>query len=274
MDGDGDGQVDSWSHYRGGVITRLERDADGDGFRDLVAFYREGRLDREERDEDADGAVDLIRYYDAGERVERVEEDADGDGQMDVVSHYEGGRLTRREVLDASVLDAALNVPRTPLQGMAFLLGLWLALSVAPWASAESAAPFAALEQDLHRAVNGVRAQQHMIALERRADLDAVARAHSLDMVRRHYFAHHSPEGADALARLEGAGVDGFTLAAENLGITDRPDPTREIVQAWLASEVHRRNLFVPPFNATGIGIARAPNGSLVYTQLYVTYPR
>ena len=26
--------------------------------------------------------------------------------------------------------------------------------------------------------------------------------------------------------------------------------------------------------NATGIGIARAPDGRLFYTQLYVTYPR
>jgi uncharacterized protein YkwD len=46
------------------------------------------------------------------------------------------------------------------------------------------------------------------------------------------------------------------------------------VLHAWIASAVHRANLYAPPFNATGIGIARAPNGALIYTQLYVTYPR
>jgi len=180
-------------------------------------------------------------------------------------------------------------VPRTLGQAIGFLFGLWLALSLWPFAASgaglaqrdEGERPedtrtsgFPDLEASLHRGVNGVRAEQHLIPLERRAELDAVALAHSLDMVTRHYLAHESPEGHNALNRLESAHVSGFSLAAENLGITDRPDPNREILRAWLASEVHRTNLYSPPFNATGIGIARAPNGSLVYTQVYVTYPR
>jgi uncharacterized protein YkwD len=167
-------------------------------------------------------------------------------------------------------------VPRTPAQAIAFLFGLWCALWLSPFgASGETAdSPFAELEAQLHRGVNAVRAEQHLIPLERRADLDAVARAHSRDMVERQYVAHESPEGANALHRLENARVGGFTLAAENIGVTDRPDPNHEILRAWLASELHRTNLFAPPFNATGIGISRAPNGALVYTQVFVTYPR
>jgi uncharacterized protein YkwD len=166
-------------------------------------------------------------------------------------------------------------MPRTLGQAFAFLFGLWLALWLSPFgASGEPGGGFADLEASLHRGVNDARAERHLVPLERRADLDAVALAHSRDMVARHYFAHESPEGENALHRLERAKVAGFTLAAENLGITDRPDPNREILRAWIESEAHRTNLFSPPFNATGIGIARAPNGSLVYTQLYVTYPR
>ncbi len=161
------------------------------------------------------------------------------------------------------------------MQAAAFLLGLWLALWLSPLgARGESAAPYADLEASLYAGVNAVRAQQHLIPLERRPELDAVARAHSLDMVTRHFFDHVNPDGENPLQRLERWRIEGFSLAAENIGITDRPDPNREILQAWLQSEVHRRNLYTPPFNATGIGIARAPNGSLVYTQVYVTYPR
>jgi len=167
-------------------------------------------------------------------------------------------------------------VPRTLGQAFAFLFGLWLALTLWPFgARGETAgSAFSDLEASLHRGVNDARAAQHLIPLERRADLDAVALAHSRDMVARHYLAHESPEGHNALFRLESAHVAGFSLAAENIGITDRPDPNREILHAWIQSEVHRTNLFSPPFNATGIGIARAPNGSFVYTQVFVTYPR
>jgi uncharacterized protein YkwD len=163
-------------------------------------------------------------------------------------------------------------VPRTPVQALAFLFGLWFALWLSPFGARGET--FAGLEEELHRGVNAVRAEQHLIPLERRADLDAVALAHSRDMVARHYLAHESPEGHNAVDRLEGARVGAFTLAAENIGITDRPDPNQEILRAWMASEVHRTNIVAPPFNATGIGIARAPNGSLVYTQVFVTYPR
>jgi len=167
-------------------------------------------------------------------------------------------------------------VPRTLVQALAFLFGLWLALSLSPFrARGDTAdAPLAPLEASLCRGVNEARAEQHLIPLERRADLDAVALAHSRDMVARHYVAHESPEGENALDRLARAHISGFSLAAENIGVTDRPDPNREILRAWIASEVHRTNLFAPPFNATGIGIARAPNGSFVYTQLFATYPR
>ena len=169
-------------------------------------------------------------------------------------------------------------MPRTIGQALGFLLGFWLALWLSPFRAsgepAHASAPYAALESALHRDVNAVRAQRHLIPLERLPELDAVARAHSLDMVRRGFLAHESPEGANPVDRLHAHRIEGFTLAAENLGTTSRADPNREILSGWLQSAVHRRNLYAPPFNATGIGIARRADGSLVYTQLYVTYPR
>jgi uncharacterized protein YkwD len=171
-------------------------------------------------------------------------------------------------------------MPRTLGQAIGFLLGLWIALWLSPLrASGEpgagpAGAPYAALESALLRDVNALRAQRHLIPLRRLPELDAVARAHSLDMARRGYLAHDSPEGANPLDRLARAGVVGFSLAAENIGSTSRPDPNREILSGWIHSTIHRDNLYAPPFNATGLGIARAADGSLIYTQLYATYPR
>jgi uncharacterized protein YkwD len=171
-------------------------------------------------------------------------------------------------------------MPRDIAQAFGFLLGFWLALWLSPLSvnatetRGDPQAPFASLEDALHQEVNDVRARKHLIRLERMPDLDAVARAHSQDMVRRRYLAHASPEGDIAVDRLHAARIAGFSLAAENIGSTDRSDPNREILTGWIQSPIHRKNLFAPPFNATGIGIARAQNGALVYTQVYVTYPR
>jgi uncharacterized protein YkwD len=168
-------------------------------------------------------------------------------------------------------------VPRTPAQANGFLLGFGLALWLWPGTVAVARADgnaVAELEAQLWRDVNAERALRHLVPLERRPDLDRVARAHSEDMARRRYFAHESPDGRNPLDRIEALAAPGFTLAAENVGTTSRPDPNREILQGWLASPVHRRNLLAPSFNATGVGVVRSPDGSLLYTQVYVTYPR
>jgi uncharacterized protein YkwD len=186
-------------------------------------------------------------------------------------------------------------MPRTPAQAAAFVVGLWLALwLLAPAPSAAQtlgaanaaagtsawpaallpAAEFTPLEAELYHTVNGVRSQQGLIELRRDPVLDAVAREHSADMAQRHYFAHETPEGLNPVDRLKRGGATGFSLAGENVGLTSRGDPNREIIQAWLASPAHRENLLAPAFNATGVGIARAADGTLYYTQLYVTYRR
>jgi uncharacterized protein YkwD len=168
-------------------------------------------------------------------------------------------------------------MPRTPLQGLAFLIGFAVALWLSPLCVGIARADepdFAELEEELFREVNAVRADRHLLTMRRVPDLDRVARAHSADMARRGYLSHETPEGANPVDRLARAGVSGFSLAAENAGRTDRPDPNREILQGWLHSQSHRENLHAPPWNATGVGIARAPDGALVYTQIYLTYPR
>lgn len=170
-------------------------------------------------------------------------------------------------------------MPRDPRSGLAFVFGVWAALALlGPIGSARGAEDpdprIAELEAKLHEAVNAFRRAQNLVPLERRESLDAVARAHSRDMIRRGYFSHDAPEGGSWVDRMREAGIEGFSLAGENLGQTSRAPPTREIVRGWKRSPAHRKNLTARPVNATGIGIARAPDGTLFYTQLYVSFPR
>ena len=77
-------------------------------------------------------------------------------------------------------------MPRTVVQGFAFLLGFWIALVLSPFcvrvARADEIETYSALEARFHAAVNAVRTQRHLIPLDRDPSLDEVARAHSADM--------------------------------------------------------------------------------------------
>jgi uncharacterized protein YkwD len=169
-------------------------------------------------------------------------------------------------------------VPRTLGQAGSLLFGMWMALVVlqplGTSAQATMAAPGPELAAALHTSVNEIRSAQGLKRLARDPVLDEVARGHAEDMATRRYLSHDTPEGLNPPARMKRAGASGYTLAGENVGTTSRLDPNREIVGAWMESPVHRANILAPAFNVTGIGIARAADGSFYYTQLYATKPR
>ena len=71
-------------------------------------------------------------------------------------------------------------MPRTPLQGLAFLIGFAISIWLAPGriATEPLADPEASrLEASLYQQINAVRAQYHLVPLVRQPDLDGVARA-------------------------------------------------------------------------------------------------
>jgi uncharacterized protein YkwD len=118
-------------------------------------------------------------------------------------------------------------MPRTPLEALIFLVALWLALVLLQPLARAAGGELGPLEAALYGAVNEVRESEGLLTLRREPALDAVARAHSQDMAARGYFAHETPEGLTPPDRLRRAGVSGITLAGENVGLTDRGDPTR-----------------------------------------------
>ena len=124
-DTNGDGQVDTWSTFKGGKLARREVDTNGDAAPDVLFVYEKEMIAREERDERGDGRLsyrafyqnrrimkvekdtnndgnmDVWIYYDAtapGELVSREERDLNGDGAIDLWAYYESGRLVRRDV--------------------------------------------------------------------------------------------------------------------------------------------------------------------------------
>ena len=114
-----------------------------------------------------------------------------------------------------------------------------------------NAAPLTPLEHDILDAVNETRAEHGAPPVRVDAALERAARAHSTDMVRRHYFAH----GAFA-RRLWRFGATGPTIG-ENLGwCTSRSRAAVFLIDHWLKSPRHRAVLLRRGFNRIGIGVA------------------
>ena len=103
--------------------------------------------------------------------------------------------------------------------------------------------------------LNLARARHGLPPLQTDPVLRSAARAHSLDMLERGYFAH-----GGVGSRLLRSGATG-RLFGENLawaaGVAARRP--RTFVELWLASTAHRRNLLQPAYTRVGVGIAVGP---------------
>jgi uncharacterized protein YkwD len=90
--------------------------------------------------------------------------------------------------------------------------------------------------------------------------LATAARDHSLDMVRRGYFAHTAPSGETFEQRIRAAGYLNSArrwLVGENLGWGWGASASpRGIVKAWMRSPEHRKILLRPSYQEVGIGVA------------------
>jgi len=100
--------------------------------------------------------------------------------------------------------------------------------------------------------------------------LRRVARAHSLEMFRRGYFAHDSPDGLTPADRLLQAGIP-FGLMGENLAYA----PGVQVAHDGLMhSPGHRANILRPEFRRVGIGVIKSQLRGRMFSQEFADQPR
>jgi uncharacterized protein YkwD len=103
--------------------------------------------------------------------------------------------------------------------------------------------------------MNAARATHLLPKLSVDARLTRAARYHSLDMLRRHYFAH-----GNFGARMWQFHVRG-SLFAENLVWGSGVMSANAAVADWLASPAHRENLLDPKLRRVGVATPVGPFG-------------
>lgn len=135
------------------------------------------------------------------------------------------------------------------------------------------------IEYTVHEKINEIRSENGLHKLEYDERLAAIGRYHSWDMAQKGYFSHNSTTGLKFDER--------FTLydyncpyAAENIALF--PGPTHlyennsipleitlaeELVEGWMNSPGHRKNILNPNYKAEGIGIFITEKGTMYASQ-------
>jgi uncharacterized protein YkwD len=123
--------------------------------------------------------------------------------------------------------------------------------------------PDPAAEQRMLELVNSERARVGLQPLVADGRLRDVARAHSLEMFQRDYFAHASPTAGSPFDRMQADAIT-FGVAGENLAYA----PNIEVAhQGLMNSPGHRANILRPEFDRIGIGVIRSPAQGSMFTQ-------
>jgi uncharacterized protein YkwD len=117
--------------------------------------------------------------------------------------------------------------------------------------------------QAVHAAINRHRQSRGCAPLVWSEGGARAAQRHSDDMVRRRYFSHTSPDGAQPWDRMRAQGLS-FSRAAENIAMNG--GGAQEVVRGWIDSPPHRANIENCALTHTGVGVA----GSY-WTQVFFT---
>jgi uncharacterized YkwD family protein/spore coat assembly protein SafA len=126
------------------------------------------------------------------------------------------------------------------------------------------------LEQQVINLVNQQRAKNGLQALKANWELCRVARYKSQDMINKRYFSHESPTYGSPFRMMESFGIK-FSAAGENIAYGQRTP--QEVMNAWMNSPGHRRNILSNIYNQIGVGVAKASNGTFYWTQQFIKYP-
>lgn len=126
-------------------------------------------------------------------------------------------------------------------------------------------------ETSLFEFTNEARQAEGLEPLNRRASLDAAARAHALDMAARNYAGHNDLEGRGHIYRMRA--LDRQVLASAtgaNVVVLNDDASAEDIYETIRQDVANRENLTREGFTDTGLGIAKA-DGRLYVVQMLTT---
>lgn len=118
-------------------------------------------------------------------------------------------------------------------------------------------------EQKMFTLLNGERVKAGLPALVWDERLAVVARAHSIDMFKRGYFAHENPDGQSPFDRMAAVGIT-YESAGENLAYAANVTLAHD---GLMRSPGHRANILDKDYGKVGIGVIDGGIYGKMFTQ-------
>ncbi len=111
---------------------------------------------------------------------------------------------------------------------------------------------------------NKERAKSGCKALKSNSLLKSAAQKHSADMAKKDYFSHTGKDGRSPFDRMTDAGYS-FSAAAENIAAGQRTPA--DVVEGWMNSAGHRKNILNCTYTEIGVGYAKGGSYGTYWTQ-------
>lgn len=119
------------------------------------------------------------------------------------------------------------------------------------------------VEREFLTLINNYRKQHGKPVLKASKALNRASYFHGLDMGKRNYFSHDTPEGKDPWKRMAEQGYDYSTAKAENIAAGNAS--AKATFEQWRTSAGHNANMLNGDLRAIGIGRAIAPGSKFRY---------
>lgn len=123
--------------------------------------------------------------------------------------------------------------------------------------AAQTTSTLSAYEQKVVDLTNQERAKNGLPALKVDVTLSKMAHEKSRDMSANGYFSHTSPTYGSPFDMMKKYGIT-YRYAGENIAMGQRTP--EEVVNAWMNSEGHRKNILNPNYNYIGVGYVSQGN--------------
>lgn len=126
---------------------------------------------------------------------------------------------------------------------------------------------FSAYQQEVLRLVNIERQKVGVAPLALDSSLSNVATVKSQDMIDKNYFDHNSPTYGSPFDMMKQFGIS-YRAAGENIAYGQ--DSPAEVMNSWMNSSGHRKNILSADFTHLGVGVAKKSNGTIYWTQMFI----
>lgn len=119
--------------------------------------------------------------------------------------------------------------------------------------------------------MNKQRSSKGLTALVWSDEVAEVARLHSINMAEQKFFSHRGIDGSMVDDRAGVFGVNNWKAIGENIAFMRGYDkPEKMVIEKWLDSSSHRKNMLSPAWVESAIGVAVSPDGSYYFTQVFM----